>query len=86
VGVYIPKFNKILAKFSVLGVLYPYCWPVGVKFGTEEWTLVHSSMTNFTLLQCVSPVGEQPQNCPLGNLNTSAFRCTQCAINQVTAG
>jgi len=37
-GVYIPYFDQISAKISVLGVLYPYRCTDGVKFGVEEWT------------------------------------------------
>jgi len=38
-GVYIVKFNKISVKFSVFwGSYTPIVAPMGVKFGTEEWT------------------------------------------------
>jgi len=37
-GVYIPHFDQISAKISVLGVLYPYRCTDGVKFGMEEGT------------------------------------------------
>ena len=42
-GVYIPHFDQISVKISVLGVLYPNRCTDGVKFGME--TL---SMPNFT--------------------------------------
>jgi len=35
-GVYIPHFDQISLKISVLGVLYPYRCTDGVKFGMEE--------------------------------------------------
>jgi len=47
-GVYIPNFGQILVKKFSFGVLYPYRCTNGVKFGMEEWTLVHSSMPHFT--------------------------------------
>jgi len=37
-GIYIPHFDQISVKISVLGVLYLYCCTSGVKFGTEEGT------------------------------------------------
>jgi len=36
--VYIPHFDQISVKISVLGVLYPYRCTDGVKFGMEEGT------------------------------------------------
>jgi len=63
-GVYIRKLGKISVKLSVVGVLYLAIAPMGVKFGTDEWTF-----TKFHPF--VSPMcGEKPQNCPLSNLNT----------------
>jgi len=37
-GIYIQKFNKISVKISPWGVRTLIVAPVGVKFGTEEWT------------------------------------------------
>jgi len=79
-GVYIPHFDQISVKISVLGVLCPYCCTNGVKFGMEEGTFgsllhakFHPSRRN------VSPMrGEKPQNWPLSNLNTGALRFGKC--------
>ena len=39
-GVYIPHFDQISVKISVLGVLYPNHCTDGVKFGTDEGTFI----------------------------------------------
>jgi len=61
--VYIPNFGKISVKISVLGVLYPYLYTDGVKFGVDKWTFgpkVHSSTPNFTpSVQRVDPAGRK---------------------------
>jgi len=43
-GIYIPHFDEILVKISVLGSYALIVAPMGVKFGTEEGT----SVPNFT--------------------------------------
>jgi len=76
---YIPHFDQISVKISVLGVLYPYPCTDGVKFGLEEGPSVdlrakfHPHRCNVSLLR-----GENPQNRPLSKLNTGALRCAQC--------
>ena len=83
-GVYIPHFDQITVKISVLGVLYHYCCIDGVKFGMEVGPSVHSSMQYFTPIgnflakfhpdRCnVSLLrGEEPQNRPLSELKSSS--------------
>jgi len=61
-GIYIPHFDQISVKISVLGVLYPYHCTDGVKFGMQHH-------------QCnVSPHRDKkPQNRPLSNFNNRRF-------------
>ena len=47
-GVYIPHFDQISVKISVLGSCTLIVAPMGVKFGMEEGPSVPSSMPNFT--------------------------------------
>ena len=79
-GVYIPHFDQISVKISVLGVLYPNRCTDGVKFGVEEETegpLLHAKFHPHR--RNVSPLrGEKPQNRPLSKLNTGALRFAQC--------
>jgi len=71
-GVYIPHFDQISVKISVLGVLYRKRCTDGMKFGT-------SSVPNFTpSVQRVAPAGRKPQNRPMSKLNTGALRFAQC--------
>jgi len=58
-GVYIPHFDKISVKISVLGVLYLTVAPMGMKFGVEK---VPSSTPNF------SPNGATCHSCGAKNL------------------
>ena len=61
-SVYIPHFDQISVKISVLGSYTLIVAPMGVKFGTEP--LLHAK---FLPHRCnVSPLrGEKPQNRPL---------------------
>jgi len=54
-GVYIPHFDQISVKISVLRVLYLTVAPMGVKFGMEEGP-------NFT------PIGATCRPCAAKNL------------------
>ena len=66
--VYIPHFDQISVKISVLGVLHPYHCTNGGE------TSVPSSVPKFTpSLQRVVAAGEKPQNRPLRNLNNRRF-------------
>jgi len=75
-GVYIPHFDQISVKISVLGVIYPN----RCTDGGEIWhggDLLHAK---FHPHRCnVLPLqGEKPQNWPLSKLNTGALRFAQC--------
>jgi len=61
-GVYIPLFDQISVKISVLGSYTLMVAPIGVKFGMEEGILVPSSMPNFT------PIGATCRPCGAKNL------------------
>jgi len=57
----------ISVKFSVSGVLYPYCCTNGgMKFGTEEWTFcpLVPCQVSPPLVQCVTPVGRKTLKWP----------------------
>jgi len=71
-GAYIPHFDQISVKISVLGSYILIIAPMGVKFGMED--------AKFHPHQCnVSPLwGEKPQNRPLNKLNTGALHFAQC--------
>jgi len=79
-GVYIPHFDQISVKISVLGVLYPYSCTNGVRFGMEEGTFGPRLDAKFHPHRCnVLPLqGKEPQNGPLSNVNTGALHCAQC--------
>jgi len=73
-GIYIPHFDQISVKISVLGVLYPN----RCTDGGEIW---HGAMPNFTSsVQRVAPAGRKSSNRPLSKLNTGAalLRFVQC--------
>jgi len=55
-GVYIPHFDQISVKISVLGSYTLTVAPMGVKFGTKEGT----SVPNFTLIGACSDQGIGP--------------------------
>jgi len=61
-GVYIPDFDQISVKISVLGVIYPNRCTDGGKIWHEG---VPSSMPNFTPIDATCRRGEKPQNRPL---------------------
>jgi len=65
-GVHIPNFGQISVKISLWGSYTLIIAPMGVKFGTEEWTYqiitVHSSESNFT------PIGGTCRPCGAKNL------------------
>jgi len=75
--VYIPYFDQISVKISVLGSYTLIVALMAVKFVMEEGTLIHAK---FHPHHCnVSPLrGEKPQNRPLSKLNTGTLRCVQC--------
>jgi len=75
-GVYIPHFDQISVKISVLGVLYLYRCTNGVEFGTEEGMTFGPPPCQISPHRCnVSPLrGEKPQKRPLSSLNTGALR------------
>jgi len=83
-GVYIPHFDQILVKCSVLEVLYPYRCTDGVKFGTKEGASLTTHRAEFhSHRRNVLPLwGEKAQNRPLSNLTTGAFRCAPCCRNK----
>jgi len=71
-GVYIPHFDQISVKISVLGVLFPYCCTDGGEIwhgGGDLWFLLRAK---FHPHRCnVSPLwGKKLQNRPLSKLNT----------------
>jgi len=78
--VYIPHFDQISVKISVLGSYTLTVAPMGVKFGMEEVTFGPLLHAKFKPQQCnVSPLwGEKPQNRPLSKLNTVALLFAQC--------
>jgi len=78
-GVYIPHFDQISVKISVLGVLCPYRRTDGGEIWRGGGDLLPSSTPNFTpSVQRVARAGQKkPQNQPLSNLNTSALHFAQ---------
>jgi len=74
-GVYIPHFDQISVKISVLGTYTLIVSPMGVKFGVEEGTFGFLLHAKFHPHRCnASPMrGEKPQNRPLSNLNNRRF-------------
>ena len=67
-GVYIPHFDEISVKISVLRVLYPCRCTDGGEIshgGGDLRAKFHPSWCNVSPLQ-----GEKPQNRPLSKLNT----------------
>jgi len=60
-GVYVPHFDQILVKISVLGVLYRNCCTDG-KFGTEEGTIGSLLRAKF------HPIGANCRPCGAKNL------------------
>jgi len=77
-GVYIPHFDQITVKISLLGSYTLNVAPIGVKFGTEEEPPLLRA--KFHPRRCnLSPLhSEKPQNRPLNKLNTGAWRFAQC--------
>jgi len=83
-GVYVPHFGQILVKnFSFGGPYTLVVAPLGVKFGTEQGTVLDAK---FHPHRCnVSPLrGEKLQNRPLSKLNTGGLRCAQYAAAKKT--
>jgi len=74
-GVYIPHFDQISVKVSVLGSYAVIVAPMEVKFGTVEGTFGPLLHTKFYLHRCnvFSLRGEKFQNRPLSNLNNRRF-------------
>ena len=74
-GAYIPHFDQISVKISVLGSYTLIIVPMWVKFGVEEGTFGPLLLAEFHPNRCnESPVrGEKPQNQPLSKLNTGRF-------------
>jgi len=72
-GVYIPHFDQISIKISVLGSYTLVVAPMGLKFGVEG-RFRPLLRAKFNPRRCnVSPLlGEKPQNLPLSKLNTGA--------------
>jgi len=61
-GVYIPHFDQILVKISVLGVLYPNRYTDGEKFSMEDpppWRSPPLCQISALSLQRVAPVGRK---------------------------
>ena len=72
-GVYIPHFDQISLKISVLGPNTQTVAAIGVKLGALLHAKFHPSRCN------VSPLrGEKPQNRPLSKLNSGALHFVQC--------
>jgi len=71
-GVYIPHFDQISVKISVLESYTLTVALMGVKFGTEERTFGPLLRAKFHPHRCnVLPLrGEKPQNRLLSKLNT----------------
>ena len=72
--VYIPHFDEIPVKNSVLGVLYPN----RCTGGGEIW---HGGAPPCQISPPSVHRGEKPQNRPLSNLNTGALRFANAAGN-----
>jgi len=78
--VYIPHFDQISVKFQFLGSYTLTVAPMGVKFGTEDETLIPSSVRNFIPIGATCrPCGaKKPQNRPLSKLNSGTLHFAQC--------
>ena len=75
-GVYIPHFDQISVKISVLGLLYPNrctdwgeIWHGGGDLGSPPPCQISPPS-----VQRVAPWGEKAQNRPMSKLNTGALR------------
>jgi len=65
-GIYIPKYSKILVKFSVLGVLYPYrCTDGGaIRHGGVDRKFIQSIEFHPKLVQHVAPAERKTSKSP----------------------
>jgi len=81
-GVYIPHFDQISVKISVLGLLYPNrCTDLGeIWHRGGDLEVPPPCQISPQSVQRVALRGEKPQNRPLSKLNTGALRFVQCCM------
>ena len=77
--VYMLKFGRISVNFQFWRSRTPIPAPMGVKFGTEEWTVKLGVQTSsFTpSVQRVALAEQKTSKSPQSNLNTVTLRCAQ---------